>query len=100
MSDDEVVAALADLRQSAALELEFLEDRGRRVLEELSASIDRILSASGRYRCMTCNGTGAIERPDASYMRRFGLRDWNGCLACGGDGGENRGRGFLNDEKA
>ena len=36
-------------------------------------------------RCQACNGWGRIRRLDASYMRRFGLREWDGCEACGGD---------------
>jgi uncharacterized protein (TIGR02996 family) len=44
--------------------------------------------------CGTCQGTGAIERLDSGYMRRFGLRQWNGCKACGGEG-ERRGTGTL-----
>ncbi len=47
-----------------------------------------------RTPCDHCDGHGAVERLDTGYMLRFGLRPWNGCRACGGQG-EVRGSGIA-----
>lgn len=56
--------------------------------------IHRIIKESGRTVCPKCDGCGAIRRLDGSIMRKFGLRDWNGCANCGGDR-ETPGKGFI-----
>lgn len=53
----------------------------------------RVLAAMTR-ECPRCRGYGAIERLDSGHMRRFGLREWNGCQACGGSR-EVKGIGFT-----
>jgi hypothetical protein len=74
--------------------IELLEDQAQQAAinteEELRAAVHK----AGYTWCGNCNGTGALERLDAGYMKRFGLQPWDGCTCCGGNK-ENRGRGFV-----
>jgi len=72
-----------------------LEVKAQLTAEEAEKKLREAVARAGFHWCGNCNGTGAIERLDAGYMRRFGMREWNGCESCGGDGHEKRGKGFV-----
>ena len=82
---DEAVLALQNRLQKEADDLTTMAE----------SSIDELLASEGKMRCGRCGGHGAVERLDSGYMRRFDLREWNGCESCGGDGHEKKGCGFI-----
>lgn len=88
---------LKGLRDAADREIEDLNRKAEKVIADLRVYEDTHLKAHGMKRCPDCDGTGAIQRLDAGYMRRFGLREWNGCEKCGGLI-EKRGKGYLPGE--
>lgn len=70
-----------------------LEETILTIKQETLKEINRLCLSENREMCQYCQGQGAVLRMDAGYMRKFGLRDWDGCPRCGGDG-EKRGRGY------
>lgn len=62
--------------------------------ELLLTRIESFCKLQGVTVCPKCQGIGREMRLDAGYMRRFGLREWDGCPECGGDR-DIEGRGFL-----
>lgn len=88
--DDELVS----IRQRTKTLLERLETEAQRIVAEEEQALRRAMALDGFTWCTLCNGTGAIERLDSGYMRRFGLLEWEGCPECGGEG-EKRGKGYL-----
>lgn len=46
-------------------------------------------------RCPRCEGFGRLERMDSGYMKKFGLREWDGCKYCGSTKPEESGRGYI-----
>lgn len=91
---------LKDARLRAEKILQGLQMQAEETVAALGFEIDSILSHHGKNRCPKCAGTGAVERLDSGYMRRFGLREWNGCVNCGGDGNERRGRGYVDKQRS
>lgn len=86
---------VGDAQWKAELDLQALQEKANAVLARMEEEIDSIFSRNGVTRCPKCAGTGALERLDAGYMKKFGLQEWDGCKNCGGDGKEQRGRGYL-----
>lgn len=77
---------------------DFITKRQDEIEEQLAAhrkKIDALYLEEGVYRCPQCNGHGATQRLDSGYMKKFGLREWDGCGRCGGDGNEIKGKGYL-----
>jgi hypothetical protein len=72
-----------------------LQGQAEKLFEAHRRRHDSILARHGRRRCPDCAGTGAIEKMDAGYMRRFGLREWNGCERCGSTRRDQRGCGHV-----
>lgn len=64
------------------------------MLAHMESVVDLELRKHNKKRCGKCNGYGKIERLDSGYMKRFGMREWDGCSDCGGDH-EKSGRGFV-----
>jgi DnaJ-class molecular chaperone len=94
MTDEEVSAALETMRAEAKKRLAALRLDAEGVVNTHHREVDVFLRTQERRRCLRCDGTGGVERMDSGYMRRFGLREWDGCPDCGGDG-EKKGKGFL-----
>lgn len=58
-------------------------------------AIGDAVAAAGKKVCPACRGWGFTQKElDGPIMRRFGLRDWDGCKTCGGSR-EVMGRGFI-----
>lgn len=91
-------ANLRVVRESAVHKMREAEktfkDRVLEVHEELFDKEEGLFLQHHKVRCRLCDGTGAVERMDSGYMRRFGLREWDGCKACGGEA-DRRGRGYV-----
>jgi hypothetical protein len=90
-----ITSEIKSARDTAERCIRALQRQAEKVLAELDDDIDAILSRHGKKRCPKCDATGAVERLDSGHMRKFGLREWNGCDKCGGDGKEKRGRGYV-----
>lgn len=96
MTEEELLSMfLKHARDQADVDLQKLQEQADLVLENLRAGEEALFARYGKKRCPKCNGTGAIQRLDAGYMRRFGLREWNGCSNCGSTDQEERGRGYV-----
>lgn len=95
MTDDALLEEIAAYRNRCQSEVAICHERIADLVEECERRIKKAIEESGRKLCPTCHGHGAIQRLDAGYMRRFGLREWNGCPDCGGDGHEVKGKGFV-----
>ncbi len=99
MNEDFLEFTIGEVRKAAREAVEALQKRlsqeAEQLLSQAETKADEMLAAAGRIRCVVCSGHGAVERMDSGYMRRFGLREWNGCQNCGGDGNEKRGKGFV-----
>jgi DnaJ-class molecular chaperone len=93
-TDEALVAEIRAVEDAAQKEIRRLEGKITSVSAQCTKDVNRIILAAGKAICPDCLGVGAVERLDGSYMRRFGLRDWEGCEKCGGKG-ETRGRGFV-----
>jgi hypothetical protein len=85
----------------ALLELQ-LEYKKKELTEEMERSYyeyedkrDKLFQSSGVIRCPKCQGFGKLERLDSGYMRKFGLREWDGCKTCGSTKPEEVGRGYI-----
>ena len=85
---------LRQMREQTAKTLAALQAQADRLVAESQADLRQLVADHGFAWCDACDGTGAVERPDAGHMRRFGLREWDGCRKCGG-GRETRGKGYL-----
>lgn len=85
---------LRQIREAAEARLMALQARADEIVQTCQLNLRAAVLAAGFKWCKKCDGTGAIERLDSGYMKKFGLRPWNGCKACGG-GGETKGKGYL-----
>lgn len=98
MTDEELARSIDNLIALADGDVKQLRvELQKHVLDveaRLNGDIAELLSAHGKVRCQACDGYGAFRRLDASVMRRFGLQDWTGCEACGGDN-KRMGRRFV-----
>lgn len=86
---------LQRLLRRADKKLDSLRLESQKVVEQYEKDFDAILAKYGKTRCPMCSGTGAVARLDAGYMKRFGLREWNGCAVCGSANEEEKGRGYI-----
>jgi hypothetical protein len=68
------------------------------VVERKWKKLESLWAENGFTKCLHCNGFGKMERFDSGYMRRFQLREWNGCTKCGGNGNDVAGMGFVKKE--
>jgi hypothetical protein len=98
MTDDDLAAKMADIRDRAEHDIDAIREMATSIREAEDRDVAMVISEAGRDVCPACRGFGAVERMDSGYMRRFGLREWDGCTRCGGNGGEIRGRGFVGRE--
>lgn len=102
MTDDQISMLKDRLTADVEAVIRELENSLRKVshmiISKLDYHVDRIFKDNGKTRCLRCQGTGAVERLDSGYMRKFGLREWDGCESCGGDGNEVKGKGFIDAE--
>jgi hypothetical protein len=95
MTDAETLTGrLKELEAACERQIVELQRQADALLENTRESAVRLIVVSGWQVCPGCCGYGARERLDAGFMRRFGLREWHGCAACGGSR-EVRGRGFV-----
>lgn len=98
MDESELALAIDDARREAQDALESVsrqfEDHVERIRERRDARIRELVIAAGKLICPDCRGHGEVQRLDAGYMRRFGLREWDGCNRCGGYL-DRRGCGFV-----
>lgn len=85
------------MREETAEKLTHLQKQANQLIKNLEARLKSMVSARGFQWCTDCDGTGAIERLDSGYMKRFGLPEWDGCSACGGTTNE-RGYGYVRRE--
>ena len=95
ITDDELLSELDSIRRTAEARLDGLRKRSVEVVDELYEDLIHSIKSAGRIPCDVCGTTGKVARLDAGVMRKFGMREWNGCKNCGGDGNEVSGRGFL-----
>jgi DnaJ-class molecular chaperone len=93
MSENRISSLVLNERVKCEWRLSALQEQATKAIVDSEKEIDGILANHGAVRCERCEGTGARERLDGSFMRRFGMRDWDGCEYCGGES-ETRGRGF------
>lgn len=87
MTDLELSAALAEVGNSH-------EAKITKINGKIMSWSERLLKYAGKAWCEACDGTGALERLDSGYMRRFRLRERDGCKRCGGNSSDVKGRGF------
>jgi hypothetical protein len=86
---------IAEIRTTVEDALTQMREIAQNVVTKGEEGIDRLLADHGKARCVACNGTGAVERLDSGYRRWFGFTMWEGCKACGGDGADVRGKGYV-----
>lgn len=94
-SDPYLDEKIEELQRATESRLDSLRRQAEDVVRGHRTLFDEILRSHGFSRCQKCDGTGAVERLDSGYMRRFGLREWDGCATCGSNSREERGRGYL-----
>ncbi len=73
------------------------DKRVKEVEEMFDQKLSKVFKKSGVTRCPDCQGRGRIRRPDSNIMRKFRMREWDGCKRCGGTR-ETKGRRFLTKE--
>jgi hypothetical protein len=99
VTEVELIRSLDAMKIEAERELVTMQANAEAALksrvERYRAEVKAAIEAVGKVVCSKCAGLGMRERIDSGYMRRFGLRDWDGCDACGGNGNDRRGRGWL-----
>ncbi len=102
MTDAELAAAVSKIRDDGQKRLDDLnavmESRVDEIGKDVDWRITCLLKDSGRFKCPQCKGLGYVFRLDAGYMRRFGLRELDGCSTCGGEQ-EKKGMGFISQGK-
>jgi hypothetical protein len=85
---------------------QYFEKEKQRLIQEMENTYkdyedqrDGIFLINDVIRCPKCDGFGKLERMDSGYMRKFGLREWDGCKTCGSTKPEEAGRGYIPKEK-
>ena len=91
----QATTAITKLRETLKKKLEDADRFTQDCLSSFEMERGNALAKFGFKVCPKCNGDGTIERLDASFMRRFGLQDWDGCPSCGSKKRGERGCGFI-----
>lgn len=64
------------------------------IFKNFDLEIKTLCEQAGKKVCDQCRGYGCSMRLDASYMRKFNLREWDGCKKCGGTSNV-KGNGYV-----
>lgn len=99
MKNEDLFEILEKIRDKADAGIELLRRKSVEIVDKMQKEIDETIKINGKHKCLSCDGTGAVERLNSGYMRKFGLREWNGCLNCGGNGNDKRGFGFIDKKE-
>lgn len=99
MTAEELSASLKDIEAVFDRKLASLQKNAQVLAEKYPQHIAEAIRVAGFVVCPECGGHGKKERLDSGIMRKFGLRQWDGCETCGGDGREFPGRGFIEEAK-
>ncbi len=95
MTDTELIQEIASIREWGNDEYTLLQKLARDLTAAIQEKVEKAITDSGKIICPQCNGFGKVQRLDSGIMQKFGLRDWDGCKKCGGDGSAVSGRGFI-----
>src|SRR4051812_9578316 len=94
----ELIQQLAKMREERTAGLAHIQEEYEETINGLidvyRQDMCKMIKHAGYILCRDCDGTGAIERLDSGYMRKFRLREWDGCINCNGSK-DIKGYGFV-----